>query len=80
MEGAKMPEARRAGRARKSSSVRGGATVTSYALNVLRRAGIRYKQSRGSIFRTTRTTIIGKGRKPKAIFPKARFKWLMITY
>ena len=37
----------RARRARKSASVRGGAALTSHALNVLRRAGIRYKQTRG---------------------------------
>ena len=64
--------ARRAGRARKAS---GGARLTSHALNVLRRAGISYKQTRGG-----RTTILGRGRKPRYVFPKARYKWARLSY
>jgi len=66
-------------RARKAASVRGGSALTKHALDVLRRSGIKYRQT-GSAFRTTRTTILGKGRKPRYVFPKARWKWARLTY
>ena len=71
--------ARGARRARRAASVRGGSALTKHALNVLRGAGIKYRQT-GSAFRTTRTTILGKGRKPRYVFPKARWKWARLSY
>jgi len=65
------------GRARKATKARTAPTrVSQHTLNVLRRAGIKYKvTTRG------RTTVLGKGRPPKQVFPKARFKILRrITY
>ncbi len=64
-----MANGRRASKARP-------ATLTNYSLKVLRRAGISYKQSRGG-----RTTITGRTRAPRSVFPRARFKFLRgITY
>lgn len=53
-----------------------GVRLTKRSFRALRRGGYKYKSSRGG-----RVTIIGRGRPPKSIFPKARFKWLRgITY
>lgn len=64
-------------RPRKSATATRGArspvTVSRYALGVLRQAGIKHRQT-GGLFRTTRTTIVGRGRPPKSIFPRSRFK------
>ncbi len=50
--------------------------LTGYALRALSKAGVSYRQSRGG-----RTTILGRGRPPKSVFPKARFKILRkLTY
>lgn len=62
----------KARRAAKAKPVR----LTRYAYRVLSRAGINYRITTGG-----RTTVLGRGRAPKPIFPKARYKWLRrITY
>lgn len=62
----------KARRAAKAKPVR----LTRHAYRALRRAGISYKVTTGG-----RTTILGRGRAPIPIFPKARYKWLRkITY
>ena len=59
-----------------SRGARRPVTVSRHALGLLRRAGIKHKQTGGGMFRTTRTTITGRGRPPKSVFPRARFKWI----
>ena len=50
--------------------------LTKYTYDVLRRAGIKYEVGRGG-----KTTILGQGRPPKPVFPKARYKILRkLTY
>ena len=59
-------------KARKRTPVK----LTRYTYDVLRKAGIKYKVSTGG-----KTTILGKGRAPKPVFPKARYKILRkLTY
>lgn len=52
-----------------------GIRLTKHAYNVFRKAGIKYRVSHGG-----RTTIVGRGRAPKSLFPKARFGFNKITY
>ena len=54
--------------------------LTRHALKTLSSHGIKYKQSHGGIGRATRTTILGRGRAPRYVFPKARWNWAKLSY